>query len=125
MWTRLLRGRMRTSTVLLTLIFLVTLMTYLLVRPMSASAAAKPGDSRATSRPATTSAASPWRDDRVVDASGSCPVCRPVLSAILVFRRKRVPDGWADAGVRHRLGRMPARTDLLKAVVQRDQQVGE
>jgi hypothetical protein len=36
---RLLHGRVRTSTVLLTLVFLVALVTYLLVRPVPASVA--------------------------------------------------------------------------------------
>jgi hypothetical protein len=35
-----MRGRVRTSTVLLTLVFLVALVTYLLVRPVPASVAA-------------------------------------------------------------------------------------
>jgi hypothetical protein len=40
MRARVLRGRVRTSTMLLALVFLLTLATYLLVRPVPASVAA-------------------------------------------------------------------------------------
>jgi hypothetical protein len=55
----LLRGRIRLSTVLITLVFIVTLATYLLVRPVPASIS---GDNTPTSPSATRQpAATPTR----------------------------------------------------------------
>ena len=46
MRARVLRGRLRTSTVLLVLVFLLTLATYLLVRPMPTSVVGEPDRAR-------------------------------------------------------------------------------
>jgi hypothetical protein len=48
MRARVPRGRVRTSTVLLALVFLLTLATYFLVRPVPASVAATTGSAPST-----------------------------------------------------------------------------
>jgi hypothetical protein len=63
MRARVLGGRVRTSTVLLALVFLLTLATYLLVRPVPASVAAT-ASPLATPRPAA---------DRVDPSAEQCP----------------------------------------------------